>query len=54
MAERTGVDRVTISKLETGKIANPTIGSLKTYSKPLGRRLSWTLEVIAHGEMASP
>ena len=25
VAERTGIDRATISKLETGKIANPTI-----------------------------
>ena len=54
MAERTGIDRATISKLETGKIANPTIGTLKTYAKALGRRLSWTLEAIAHGDMASP
>jgi transcriptional regulator with XRE-family HTH domain len=28
MAERTGIDRATISKLETGKIAKPTIGTL--------------------------
>ncbi|MGO9812409.1 MAG: helix-turn-helix domain-containing protein, partial [Isosphaeraceae bacterium] len=33
MAERTGIDRATISKLETGKIANPTIGTLRTYAK---------------------
>jgi transcriptional regulator with XRE-family HTH domain len=44
MAERTGIDRATISKLETGKIANPTIGTLRTYAKALGRRLAWTLE----------
>jgi len=47
MAERTGIDRATISKLETGKIANPTIGTLRTYAKALGRRLAWTLEVVA-------
>lgn len=44
MAERTGIDRATISKLETGKLANPTIGTLRTYAKALGRRLAWTLE----------
>jgi len=53
MAERTGIDRATISKLETGKIANPTIGTLRTYAKALGRRLAWTLEVVAKPDMAS-
>jgi ribosome-binding protein aMBF1 (putative translation factor) len=28
LAERTGIDRATISKIETGKIANPTVGTL--------------------------
>ncbi len=46
LAERTGIDRATISKLETGKIANPTIGTLRTYARALGRRLAWTLEVV--------
>ena len=53
MAERTGIDRATISKLETGKLANPTIGTLRTYAKALGRRLAWTLEVLAKPDMAS-
>ena len=44
MAERTGIDRATISKLETGKIPNPTIGTLRTYAKALGRKLAWTLQ----------
>ncbi len=33
MAERTGIDRATISKLETGKIANPTVGTLDQPAK---------------------
>ncbi len=49
MAERTGIDRATISKLETGKLANPTIGTLRTYGKALGRRLAWTLEMAEAG-----
>jgi ribosome-binding protein aMBF1 (putative translation factor) len=49
MAERTGIDRATISKLETGKIANPTVGTLRTYAKALGRRLAWTLEAAEVG-----
>jgi DNA-binding XRE family transcriptional regulator len=52
MAERTGIDRATISKLETGKIANPTIGTLRTYAKALGRRLAWTLEAVATSEVS--
>jgi ribosome-binding protein aMBF1 (putative translation factor) len=43
MAERTGIDRATISKLETGKVANPTVGSLRTLAQALGKRLEWTL-----------
>jgi transcriptional regulator with XRE-family HTH domain len=49
MAERTGTDRATISKLETGKLANPTIGTLRPYAKALGRRLTWTLETTEAG-----
>jgi ribosome-binding protein aMBF1 (putative translation factor) len=49
MAERTGIDRATISKLETGKLANPTIGTLRTYARALGRRLAWTIETAEAG-----
>ena len=49
LAERTGIDRATISKLETGKIPNPTIGTLRTYARALGRRLAWTLEESESG-----
>jgi DNA-binding XRE family transcriptional regulator len=49
MAERTGIDRATISKLETGKLANPTIGTLRTYARALGQRLTWTLEAAEVG-----
>jgi DNA-binding XRE family transcriptional regulator len=50
MAERTGIDRATISKLETGKLANPTIATLRTYARALGRRLAWTLEAAVNEE----
>ena len=46
MAERTGIDRATISKLETGKIPNPTIGTIRTYARALRRRLGWTLREV--------
>jgi DNA-binding XRE family transcriptional regulator len=50
MADRTGIDRATISKLETGKLANPTIATLRTYARALGRRLAWTLEASVNEE----
>jgi len=53
MAQRTGIDRATIGKLENGKVANPTIGTLRTHAKALGRKLAWTLEVAAKPDVAS-
>jgi ribosome-binding protein aMBF1 (putative translation factor) len=50
IAERTGIDRATISKLETGKLANPTVGTLRTYARALGRRLNWTVEAVEVGD----
>ncbi len=46
MAERTGIDRATISKLETGRISNPTLGTMRTYAKALGRKLAWSLSEL--------
>jgi ribosome-binding protein aMBF1 (putative translation factor) len=43
MQERTKIDRATISKLERGEIANPTVGTLRNYAAALGKRLSWSL-----------
>ena len=42
VAERTGMDRAQISKLETGKVPNPTLGTLRTYAHALGLELEWT------------
>ena len=50
IAERTGIDRATVSKLETGKIVNPTVGTLRKYARALGRKLRWTLEAVASDE----
>ncbi len=47
LTERTGIDRGTISKLGTGKMDNPTIGTLGTYARALGARLAWRLELLA-------
>jgi ribosome-binding protein aMBF1 (putative translation factor) len=50
LAERTGIDRATISKLETGKITNPTVGTLRTLATALGQKLTWTLEAAKAGD----
>lgn len=44
VSERTGIDRSTLSKLETGKVANPTVGTLRAVARALNKRLSWSLE----------
>jgi ribosome-binding protein aMBF1 (putative translation factor) len=44
LAERTKLDRATISKLETGKFANPTVATLRRYARALGKQLAWSLE----------
>jgi ribosome-binding protein aMBF1 (putative translation factor) len=47
VSERTGLDRATLSKLETGKLANPTVATLRRYAQALGKRLSWSVEDLA-------
>jgi ribosome-binding protein aMBF1 (putative translation factor) len=47
VSERTGLDRATLSKLETGKLANPTLATLRRYAQALGKRLHWSLEDLA-------
>jgi transcriptional regulator with XRE-family HTH domain len=42
-AERTGMDRMAISRLENGKNANPTVSTLVRYASALGRSLAWGL-----------
>jgi ribosome-binding protein aMBF1 (putative translation factor) len=39
LAERTGMDRAMISRLENGQIDNPTIATMTRYAKALGRKL---------------
>jgi transcriptional regulator with XRE-family HTH domain len=37
------IDRATLSKLETGKVPNPTVGTLRALARSLNKRLSWLL-----------
>lgn len=41
VAERAGVDRATLSKLESGALTNPTVQTLSKYAEALGVRLTW-------------
>jgi transcriptional regulator with XRE-family HTH domain len=41
---RTGIHPTTISKLENGRLPNPTYSTLRTYAHALGLRLGWALE----------
>ena len=43
VSERTGIDRATLSKLETGKVTNPTVGTLRALAHALNKQLSWSL-----------
>jgi ribosome-binding protein aMBF1 (putative translation factor) len=39
LAERTGMDRAMISRLENGQIGNPTVATMARYAKALGKKL---------------
>src|SRR6266851_3137654 len=39
MAERTGMDRAMISRLENGQVDNPTVATMNRYAKALGKRV---------------
>ena len=43
VSERSGIDRATLSKLETGKAPNPTVSTLRAVARALNKRLSWLL-----------
>lgn len=39
LAERTGMDRAMISRLENGQVDNPTIATMNRYAQALGKRV---------------
>jgi hypothetical protein len=43
VSEASNLDRSMIAKLETGKIPNPTLGTLRRYAAALGKELSFGL-----------
>ena len=46
VAERTGIDRAAICRLENGQHQNPTIGTLNRYADALGKRVSFQVVEI--------
>jgi DNA-binding phage protein len=47
VAERTGIDKAALSRIESGRNANPTIGTLETIARAIGARIRFQLEAIA-------
>ncbi len=44
IAERSGLDRAVISRLENGKQDNPTVATLMRYAAAIGKRFLWCFE----------
>jgi transcriptional regulator with XRE-family HTH domain len=44
VAERTGIDKAALSRIETGQHMNPTVSTLCRYAHALGKRWKWVLE----------
>lgn len=43
VAERSGIDRAALHKLEIGLIKNPTASTLSRYAEALGNQIAWML-----------
>jgi len=46
LEKRTGIDKATLSRLETGKQTNPTVDTLVRYAAAVGKQLVLTLEDV--------
>jgi DNA-binding XRE family transcriptional regulator len=44
VAERSGIDKAALSRLENGVHDNPTIVTLMRYAAALGKQLTWSLQ----------
>jgi transcriptional regulator with XRE-family HTH domain len=52
VAERTGIDKAALSRLETAQNMNPTVSTLCRYANSLGKRWKWILEEEAEARSA--
>ena len=50
VAERSGIDKAALSRLENGVHDNPTVETLMRYATAIGKRLTWKLEDLAPTE----
>jgi ribosome-binding protein aMBF1 (putative translation factor) len=53
LAERTGMDRAAIHKLEIGLNLNPTYATLARYATALGTRIEWNLKTIPKNSLGA-
>lgn len=53
VAERSGLDRAVVSRLENGKQENPTVATLMRYAAAVGKRFLWSYEDVADGHAAT-
>jgi transcriptional regulator with XRE-family HTH domain len=44
VAERSGIDKASLSRLENGWYPNPTVNTLAHYARAIGKRLALDLE----------
>jgi hypothetical protein len=44
VAERSGIDKSALSRLENGVHDNPTVETLARYATAVGKRLTWSLQ----------
>jgi DNA-binding XRE family transcriptional regulator len=49
VAERSGIDKAALSRLENGVHDNPTVETLMRYAAALGKRLTWSLQDLPAG-----
>ena len=47
VAERSGIDKAALSRLENGVHDNPTVETLMRYAAAVGKKLVWKLEDLA-------
>jgi transcriptional regulator with XRE-family HTH domain len=47
VAERSGIDKAALSRLENGVHDNPTVETLARYAAALGKKLTWSLQDLA-------
>jgi DNA-binding XRE family transcriptional regulator len=47
VAEKSGIDKAALSRLENGVHDNPTVDTLMRYAAAFGKKLMWTLQDLA-------